>query len=246
MNTEVKRAVSVMFAVFFILQADISLAAPSPVKVYQPVYGFEFYVYRTHDMPANWYKTYDDYYVIKRSDGNWVYGKQSGTELTSTAIFVGTVNPAQIAELNMASAPSIAPTPHVNIETQKPKLQSQQSKRPTMMEEYAGYKWVKVYSDEERLCEFDISRLSYYERYATVVQRITLHDMSSSFKYLIIKREYDLARRMRRTLGGSLAYDKNGIETAFHSNSNDSWGNMSGVGDKELDWLIENKKKYAK
>ena len=63
-------------------------------------------VYRTPDMPANWYKTYDGYYVFKGIDNNWIYGTQSQQGIVATKIVVGSVNPKEVKEL----APAVVPT----------------------------------------------------------------------------------------------------------------------------------------
>ena len=90
------------FTCLLIICATAAFAASQSMKVRQPQYNFDFDVYRTNDMQANWYKTYDEYYVTKRNDGNWVYGKAGGQGLMMTNIVVGSVNPAHVAELNTA------------------------------------------------------------------------------------------------------------------------------------------------
>ena len=50
---------------FLLLSQDMALAAQQSMKVFQPMYNFEFEVYRTADTPANWFKTHDGYFVTR-------------------------------------------------------------------------------------------------------------------------------------------------------------------------------------
>ena len=79
-----------------------SLGAPVPMRVRQRAFDLEFKVYRTNDMPANWFKTYDGYYVTKRIDNNWVYGQRTMDGMRMTDILVGSADPSGIPELNEA------------------------------------------------------------------------------------------------------------------------------------------------
>lgn len=86
-------------------------AASMTMRARQPFYGTEFDVYRTTDMPANWFKTYDGYYVTRRLDTNWVYGRVTPNGLTFTDILVGSVDPADVPELNGAEVYAPAQVP---------------------------------------------------------------------------------------------------------------------------------------
>lgn len=76
-----------------------ALAAGVNMRAKQPCYGTEFDVYRTADMPANWFKTYDGYYVTRRIDANWVYGRVTSGGLAMTDILVGSIDPHVVTEL---------------------------------------------------------------------------------------------------------------------------------------------------
>ncbi|MBQ9565283.1 MAG: hypothetical protein IJU98_06820 [Synergistaceae bacterium] len=83
----------------FSLAASAALSADFHMRAKQPFYGTEFDVYRTADMPANWFKTYDGYYVTRRLDTNWVYGRSTSGGLEMTDILVGSVDPRSVAGL---------------------------------------------------------------------------------------------------------------------------------------------------
>ena len=74
---------------FLLFSRGMALAASQTMKVLQPRYNFEFEVYRTADMPANWFKTHDGYYVTRDLGGDWVYGRPDGNSVTLTDIMVG-------------------------------------------------------------------------------------------------------------------------------------------------------------
>lgn len=90
------------------LGAHPALGAPRPMRVRQAAYDFEFDVYRTDDMPANWFKTYDGYYVARRLDTNWVYGRQTGSGWVMTDVLVGSVDPRRVGDPGNGVA-SVAP-----------------------------------------------------------------------------------------------------------------------------------------
>jgi hypothetical protein len=73
---------------FLLFSQGIALAAPQPVRAFQLRFHFEFVVYRTEDMPANWFRTYDGYYVTRALGGDWVYGELSQYGIMSTNILV--------------------------------------------------------------------------------------------------------------------------------------------------------------
>lgn len=92
---------------FVILSAQINfsgyaLAEPRPMKARQSAFRLEFEVYRTEDMPPNWFRTYDGFYVTKRIDNNWVYGQRTMDGMKMTNIIVGSVDPSDMPELNEA------------------------------------------------------------------------------------------------------------------------------------------------
>ena len=92
---------------FVILFAQINfsgyaLAEPRPMKARQSAFRLEFEVYRTEDMPPNWFRTYDGFYVTKRIDNNWVYGQRTMEGMKMTNIIVGSVDPSDMPELNEA------------------------------------------------------------------------------------------------------------------------------------------------
>jgi hypothetical protein len=97
----------VLLPSIFLLVQRITFVTQQSMKVFQPKYNFEFEVYRTEDMPANWYKTYDEYYVTKVIGGNWVYGNANGKSMILTDILVGSVNPEEVKELK----PALVSTP---------------------------------------------------------------------------------------------------------------------------------------
>lgn len=81
---------------------DYAFAEPRPMKARQAAFRLEFKVYRTEDMPANWFKTYDGFYVTRRIDNNWVYGQHTMDGMKMTDILVGSVDPSTMPELNEA------------------------------------------------------------------------------------------------------------------------------------------------
>ena len=93
-----------LFFLFVILCAVFAAHAAAAegvnMRAKQPFYGTEFDVYRTEDMPANWFKTYDGYYVTRRLDTNWVYGISTPYGMELTDILVGSVDPHTVPELN--------------------------------------------------------------------------------------------------------------------------------------------------
>lgn len=81
---------------------DYAFAEPRPMKARQAAFRLEFKVYRTEDMPANWFKTYDGFYVTRRIDNNWVYGQHTMDGMNMTDILVGSIDPSTVPELNEA------------------------------------------------------------------------------------------------------------------------------------------------
>ena len=78
--------------IFLLFSQSVALAAPPPVRAFQIRYNFEFVVYRTEDMPANWFRTYDGYYVTRALGGDWVYGEMSQYGIMPTNMIVGPGN----------------------------------------------------------------------------------------------------------------------------------------------------------
>ena len=73
---------------FLLFSQGMALAVPQPVRAFQLRYNFEIVVYRTEDMPANWFRTYDGYYVTRALGGDWVYGELSQYGIMSTNMLV--------------------------------------------------------------------------------------------------------------------------------------------------------------
>ena len=104
------KKVFLLCAAFLMAAVPPALAAPLQgessravnMRARQAALPLEFDVYRTADMPANWFKTWDGYYVTRRLDTNWVYGRVTPGGLAFTDIIVGTVDPRTVPELNGA------------------------------------------------------------------------------------------------------------------------------------------------
>ena len=93
-----------LYAAVTALSVCPALAAEVNMRARQPFYGTEFDVYRTPDMPANWFKTYDGYYVTRRLDANWVYGRVTPNGVEFTDILVGSIDPGAAPELGNAAS----------------------------------------------------------------------------------------------------------------------------------------------
>jgi len=74
---------------FLLFSQGMAWARPRPVRAFQLRYNFEFVVYRTEDMPANWFRTYDGYYVTRVAGGDWVYGELLYYGIAPTNMIVG-------------------------------------------------------------------------------------------------------------------------------------------------------------
>ena len=87
--------VVVVLVVGFLLfsQQSMALAVQQSMRAVQSRFNLEFEVYRTADMPANWFRTFDGYYVTRAIGGNWIYGVRSQHGIMATNMLVGSVNP---------------------------------------------------------------------------------------------------------------------------------------------------------
>ena len=99
--TKSMRGIFLAFAAVTFCASDL-FGAEQAMTVRQKSIELEFQVYRTPDMPANWFKTYDEYFVTKRIDNNWVYGIRTTEGMKRTGILVGSIDPAEVPELNEA------------------------------------------------------------------------------------------------------------------------------------------------
>lgn len=130
---------------------DYAFSEPRPMKARQAAFPLEFKVYRTNDMPANWFKTYDGFYVTRRIDNNWVYGRQTVDGMKMTDILVGTVDPSSMPELNEAYTyvPPGMTLPEQTTTVQTPNETPQRVEAPIRLRTRDPYELAKIGTPEE-------------------------------------------------------------------------------------------------
>ena len=77
---------------FLLFSQGMASATPQSVRAFQLRDNFEFVVYRTEDMPANWFRTYEGHYVTRALGGDWVYGELSPYGLVPVYMLVAPEN----------------------------------------------------------------------------------------------------------------------------------------------------------
>ena len=122
-----KSVITVYMLLLFVISLSSEVfAEPRPIKARQQSLNLEFQVYRTTDMPPNWFKTYDGFYVTKRIDNNWVYGQHTMAGMKMTDIIVGSDDPATVPELNESYTYVSAGTRPVYMPPLPPEMRAQQ------------------------------------------------------------------------------------------------------------------------
>jgi len=77
---------------FLLFSQAMALAGPQPMRAIQLRLNLEFWVYRTPDMPANWFRTFDGHYVTRVIGGDWIYGVLTQYGIMRTNMLVGTAS----------------------------------------------------------------------------------------------------------------------------------------------------------